>query len=128
MDIHPPIENRTTEQLLEIIETKEEWRDEVVQLTQDELVKRGVPVKTQETQRKSKIKFQERIQSIKNRATYTTTEKILIVLFGPVIAIIFQDIFMFQGGDGFKKKNRQGLYYLVLGIGLWGLTFYLIYS
>jgi len=128
MDIHPPIENRTTEQLLEIIETKEEWRDEVVQLTQDELVKRGVPVKTQETQRKSKIKFQERIQSIKNRATYTTTEKILIVLFGPVIAIIFQDIFMFQVGDGFKKKNRQGLFYLVLGIGLWGLTFYLIYS
>ena len=128
MDIHPPIEKRTTEQLLEIIETKEQWRDEVVRLTQDELTKRGIPVKTQETRRKSKIKFQERIQTIKSRATYTTIEKILIVLFGPVLAIIFQDIFMFQAGDGFKKKNRQGLFYLLLGIGLWGLTFYLIYS
>lgn len=128
MDIHPPIEKRTTEQLLEIIETKEQWREEVVQLTQDELVKRGIPIKTQETRRNSKIKFRERIQSIKSRATYTTIEKILIVLFGPVLAIIFQDIFMFQAGDGFKKKNRQGLFYLLLGIGLWGLTFYLIYS
>jgi hypothetical protein len=128
MDIHPPIEKRTTEQLLEIIETKEQWRDEVVRLTQDELVKRRIPVKTQETRRKSKIKFRERIQSIKSRVTYTTTEKILILLLGPVLAIGFQDIFMFQAGDGFKKKNRQGLFYLLLGIGLWGLTFYLIYS
>ena len=128
MDIHPPIEKRTTEQLLEIIETKEQWRDEVIRLTQDELVKRGIPIKAQETRRKSKIRFQERIQAIKNRATYTTIEKILIVLFGPVLAIIFQDIFMFQAGDGFKKKNRQGLFYLLLGIGLWGLTFYLIYT
>jgi hypothetical protein len=128
MDIHPPIEKRTTEQMLEIIETKEQWRDEVVQLTKDELVKRGISAKTQETRRKNKIKFEERIQSIKTRATYTTIEKILIVLVGPVIALIFKDIFMFQAGEGFKKKNRQGLFYLLLGIGLWALTFYLIYS
>ncbi len=124
MDIHPPIEKRTTEQLLEIVENKEQWRNEVVRLTQDELVKRGIPIKTLETRRKNKIKYQERIQAIKNRATYTTTEKILIVLFGPVLAIILHDIFMFQAGDGFKKKNRQGLFYLLLGIGLWGLTIY----
>jgi hypothetical protein len=127
MDIDPPIEKRTTEQLLDIIEAKEQWRDEVVQLAHGELVKRGIPIKTQETRRKSKIKLQEKIQAIKSRATYTTIEKILIVLFGPVLAIIFQDIFMFQAGDGFKRKNRQGLFYLLLGIVLWGLTFYLIY-
>lgn len=127
MEIHPPIENRTTEQLLEIIETREDWKEEVVRLTQNELIKRGIPVKNQETRGKIKIKFRERIQSVKNRATYTTTEKVLIVLFGPAIAIILGDIFMFQAGDGFKKKNRQGLFYFLLGIGLWGLTFYLIF-
>jgi hypothetical protein len=127
MDIQPPVHKRTTEQLLEIVETREQWRDEVVKLTQDELVKRGVPLTTQETRRKSKVKFKEKIQAIKERATYTTTEKILIVLFGPVLALVFQDIFMFQEGEGYKKKNRQGLLYLLLGIGLWGLTFYLFY-
>jgi hypothetical protein len=126
MDIHPPIEKRSTEQLLEIIETREDWKEEVVRLTQDELIKRGVPVKNQETRRKIKTKFRERIQTVKSRATYTTTEKVLIVLFGPLIAIILSDIFIFQAGDGFKKKNRQGVFYFLLGIGLWGLTFYVI--
>jgi hypothetical protein len=128
MDIHPPVHKRTTEQLLEIVETREQWRDEVVKLTQDELVKRGVPLTTQETRRKTQIKYKERTQSIKERATYTTVEKILIVLLGPVLFLIFQDLFMFQDGEGFKKKNRQGLFYLLFGIGLWGLTFYSIYS
>ena len=126
MEIHPPIENRTTEQLLEIIETREDWKEEVVRLTQNELIKRGIPLKNQETRREIKIKFRQRIQSVKNRATYTTTEKFLIVLLGPVIAIILGNTFMFQAGEGFKKKNRQGLFYFLLGIGLWGLALYLI--
>lgn len=125
MEIHPPIENRTTEQLLEIIETKEDWKEEVVILTQNELAKRGIPIKNQETRRELRIKFRERIQSVKDRATYTTSEKILIVLLGPAIALTFGKIFMFKAGDGFKKKNRQGFFYLLLGFGLWGLTFYI---
>lgn len=128
MDIHPPIENRTTKQLLEIIESKDQWRDEVVQLTKVELIKRGIPVLTQERRWNSSNKYRKRIQSIKSRATYTTFEKILIVLIGPLLALILRDIFMFQPGDGFKRKNQQGLFYLLLGIGLWVLIIYLIYS
>jgi hypothetical protein len=128
MEYDPPIEKRTTEQLIDIIEQKEEWKEDVVEMTKAELIKRGVPIEVQETKRRNRLKFRDRIQSIKNRATYTTLEKILIVLFGPILAFIFQDLFLFQAGEGFKKKNRQGLFYLIIGLGLWGLTFYIIYS
>ena len=126
MKYDPPIEKRTTDQLIEIVESPDEWKPDLVELTRTELLKRGITLKTQETRRRSKTSYRKRIDTIKSRATYTTVEKILIVILGPALAIIFRDLFLFQAGDGFKKKNRQGLFYLILGIGLWGLTFYII--
>lgn len=125
-EIYPPINDRTTDQLLDIVETKEQWRQDVVDLAQKELIKRGVPIKTKETRRTIRQKFQKRIEDIKSRATYTTGEKILITLFGPVLILLLQDLTLFYSGQGYKKKNRQGLFYLLLGIGLWFLTFYII--
>ncbi len=126
MEYDPPIEKRTTNQLMEIVESPDEWKPDLVELTRIELLKRGIPLRTQETRQKSKTSYRKRIDTIKSRATYTTFEKILIVILGPALALIFRDLFLFQPGDGFKKKNRQGLFYLILGIGLWGLTLYVM--
>jgi hypothetical protein len=63
-NIHPPIESRTTEQLLEIIETPEQWRDDVVLLTRTELLKRGITSDMQETRRKNRIKRDKRIEVV----------------------------------------------------------------
>jgi hypothetical protein len=127
-EIHPPIADRTTEQLLDIVETKEQWRPDVLALAQKELIKRGVSIKTQETRRTIRTKFKKRIESIKARATYTTTEKILIVLFGPFLILLLEDFTLFHSGEGYKGKNRQGFFYLILGIGLWFLTFYIYFE
>ncbi len=124
MEIHPPINERTTENLLNIIETKEQWRQNVVDLARQELIARGISIRTQETRRSNKTKFRQRIEKIKARATYTTLEKILIVLLGPILLLLLDDLFLFDNGEGYKKKNRQGLFYLLLGFGLWGLTIY----
>ena len=124
MDINPPIEKRTTEELIGIIETKDQWRDAVVLLARDELLKRGISLTTQETKRKNRVRYQEKVRSIKSRTTYTKIAKILIVLFGPILAILFHNIFLFQSEEGYKKLNRQGLFYLILGIGLWLLVLY----
>jgi hypothetical protein len=126
MKYDPPIEKRTTEQLMEIVEFPDEWQSDLVESTRTELLKRGVTLKTQETRRKSKISYRKRIETIKSRATYTTFEKFLIVLLGPALAIFLRRLSLFQPGDGFKKKNNQGLFYLLLGFILWGLTFYII--
>ena len=42
MDIIPKITERTTQELLDIIETGENWQEDVVILAQDELQKRGI--------------------------------------------------------------------------------------
>src|SRR5690606_13181122 len=104
-----------------------QWRQEVIDLAQNELIKRGVSIKTQTTRRTIRQKFKKRIETIKARATYTTSEKILIVLFGPILIALLDDLTLFHSGLGYKKKNRQGFFYLVLGIGLWFLTFYIYY-
>lgn len=123
MDIEPPISKRTTEQLLEIIETREEWRQDVVDLATKELIARGIPIKTQETRRTIRAKFKERIRKTKERATYTEIEKILIVLFGPIQVLLLRDFFVFRS-EGYKRKNRQGWFYLLLGFCLWGLILF----
>jgi hypothetical protein len=128
MEIHPSISERTTEQLLDIIETQDEWRPDVIDLARKELLSRGVTLKIQKTRRTIKIKFKERIAQIKERATYTAVEKILIVLLGPILVILLDDLFMFHPGEGYKKKNRQGFFYLFLGVLLWGLTFYIYFK
>lgn len=124
MEIHPPISDRTTEQLMDIVETQEQWRSDVVESAKNELIKRGVPTKTQETRRTIRKKYHQRIEKTKARATFTTIEKILIVLLGPFLVLLLSDIFLFHSGEGYKKKNRQGLFYLLLGFGLWGLALY----
>ncbi|GIL23197.1 MAG: hypothetical protein BroJett042_17100 [Bacteroidota bacterium] len=110
---------------MEIVESPDEWQPDLVESTRAELLKRGITLKTQETRRKNKASYRKRIDTIKSRATYSTVEKILIVLLGPALVILLSDLFLFQAGDGFKKKNKQGLFYLILGIGLWGLIIYI---
>ncbi len=128
MEYDPPVRKRTTEQLLDIIETQEQWKDDVIEMAQIELIKRGIPLERQiDRRRKRKNRegnFLRRTLFIKANATYTTTEKILIVLIGPILAILLNDLFMFHAGEGYKKKNRQGLLYFLLGIIIWGFILY----
>ena len=128
MKIHPPISDRTTEQLIDIIETQEEWRPDVVESAKNELTKRGIPTQTQETRRTIRTKYKLRIERTKARATFTTIEKTLIVLLGPILVLFLSNIFLFHSGEGYKKKNKQGLFFLLLGFGLWGLILYSWYG
>lgn len=128
MEIHPPIPERTTEQLLDIIETQEEWRQEVIDLAREELVRRGIGVSIQETRRKNKKKYNRRITQTKARASYTTIEKIFIVLLGPLLVVVFGNLLLFYQGEGYKNLNRQGLFFTLLGILLWGVSFYLYHK
>jgi len=127
MEIHPPISDRTNEQLLDIIETREEWRSDIVDLAKKELIERGISIKIQEKRRTIRTKFNERIKKIKERATYTEIEKMLIVLFGPILVLLFRNIYMFHSGEGYKRKNSQGWFYLFLGFCLWGVIIYFLF-
>ena len=124
MDYDPPIETRTTEQLIEIVETKETWKPDVVELAKAELKKRGISLKVPEHRRRIKIKYKRKINSLKGSAEYTDWEKVLIVLLGPLLFVFLLDLTMFHAGQGFRKKNRQGIVYFLLGLVFWGLIIY----
>ena len=128
MEYDPPINTRTNEQLIEIIETKEEWQPDVVNSAKTELTKRGIPLEIPELRKKNNNKLKLRIETIKARATYTSLEKLLIVLLGPILVFILDDLFVFYPGEGFRKKNRQGLFYLLLGFFLWGTMMYIFFE
>ena len=128
MEIYPPIPERTTEQLIDIVETKEQWQPEVVVLAQQELIKRGIPAKTQENRREIRAKFEKRVIALKSGASFSTNEKVLIVLFWPVLAVLFQDLSIWYIGQGFTKKNRQGAFYFLLRVAFWALVFYCHYT
>lgn len=119
MEVNPPIKSRTTNQLLEIIETKEEWRDDIVASAQIELQLRGINLEEQEKKRRVKLNYLKRIESLKNKATYSKKEKALIILLGPILVLLLSDIFLFSSEDGFKRKNNQGFICLIIGIIFW---------
>ena len=129
MKINPAIEDRSTEELLEIIEAPEDWQPDVVALAQKELKQRGLSEQNQELRRKSQSNFQRRIAAIKAGASYTIDEKILIVLFGPILVFVFPRSFLIDPDDeGYKKKNRQRLLFLLLGFVVWIVTLAIIFN
>ena len=128
MLINPAIKDRSTGELLEIIESPEDWQHEVVALAQSELRQRGVSGQTQELRRKSQSNFQRKIAAIKARASYTTADKVLIILFGPILIIVLRDLLLFHAGEGYKKKNRQGLLFLLLGFVFWIVALAIIFN
>ena len=128
MRLHPAIPDRSTEDLLEIIETPENWQPDVVALAQKELIQRGISSDAQELKKKSQSNFRRKIEAIKSRTSYTTIEKLLIVLFGPILVLVLTDLFLFHVGDGYKKKNRQGLFFLLLGFVAWIIVLSIVFN
>ena len=129
MKINPPIEARSTAELLEIVEAPGQWQPDVFTLARKELRQRGVTDQTQELRRKSQSSFQRKIATIKARASYTTSEKLLIVLFGPILVFVATNWFLFDPDDeGYKKKNRQRLLFLLLGFLVWIITLAIIFN
>lgn len=93
-------------------------------LTHQELIRRGVSIPSIEARIKRKSTLAERITKIKERAKYTGREKLFIVLIGPVLIVFMNNLFLFRPGHGYKQKNRQGLFYSLIGIISWMAVLY----
>jgi hypothetical protein len=118
-EIHPPIPDRMTEQLLDIIETKEQWRQDVVNVAQQELIRRGISLDKQETRRTIRTTFERRMEEAKARASFTRNEKLIIVFFGVFLVLIARDVTLVYSGRGYKRKNRQGIFYFLVSLAFW---------
>nr|WP_293302341.1 hypothetical protein [Allomuricauda sp.] len=126
MDFNPPIKERSDKELFEIIENKDGWKPEAFNQAQAELINRGVSIDTQNNRRKSKKKYKSRIKEIKSSAFYSRWEIALLVVLGWPLCLIFMDLGIFYSGEGFERKNRQGILAAFLGLLFWVSVVYVI--
>lgn len=127
-DFTPPVESRTTEDLIEIMTAPESWEDEVVARAKAEMEKRGIPLSIATSRRKSRDKYQHKIRTIKSKASFTATQKLKIVLLGPILFLILRDLVPYDAGPGYRKMNRQAVIYQLIGLAFWGIAFYVYFS
>lgn len=126
MNFNPPIKDRSDKELFEIIENKNEWKPEAFNQAQAELLDRGISLNTQDNRRRSSKKYKSRISKIKSSSFHTNSEMAFLIILGWPLCLIFQDIGIFYSGEGFKRKNKQGISAAILGLLLWGFIIYLI--
>ena len=123
----PALKERSTEELLKIVETPEDWREDALSIAKEELQKRGFTIPQQKRREKSRQQFEKRTKKVKSEATFSLKEKIAILALAPfILAVRFEFIPIPTGlstwelkSDGFQRKWKQRLLLMTLGNTLW---------
>ncbi len=105
--------------LMEVLYYPDQHEDYKVKETVDQLIELGVPIKKQNRWIKSHQRYLARKKRIKERASYTKTERLLIVMLAPFSLIFLEGMFVFESDPEYKTMRRQGASYLSLGLALW---------
>jgi len=112
----PPIEKRTTDQLVIIANSNtDDWQKEAILLANSELLKRGLSSEDQkrrfiELEQFEKLEFRKELERRKVE-DYSIVEMIFIVLRWPIY--LFSDWRLKK--DGFHLKHKRRLQLLLLG-------------
>ncbi|WP_299710434.1 hypothetical protein [uncultured Tenacibaculum sp.] len=106
-DFNPPIQSRTTKELLEIVGAPKKWNPKAVSLANTELLKRGV--------KEDKIKTAKYLNEKRERIIRTTKAKegysILHFIFLPIQTLV-ELLFSWElKKDGFDRKAKQQKYF-----------------
>ena len=129
MEYNPPVNERRTKELLNIISNDEKWTKEIQTLAQEELCRRNLTRHAIEQEKQKKInmldKFQVRKtdQFGKNRTkSYTLIETIVIVIFFPFSFFIhinpLTEFWELDAGN-YKKKIWQRIVLIVISLFIW---------
>ena len=129
MEYNPPVNERRTKELLNIISNDEKWTKEIQTLAQEELCRRNLTRQAIKQEKQKKInmldKFQVRKtdQFGKNRTkSYTLIETIVIVIFFPFSFFIhinpLTEFWELDAGN-YKKKIWQRIVLIVISLFIW---------
>jgi|GEM_PF-1666054 hypothetical protein len=137
MDFHPPISERSTQELLKMTSDAASWQPEARALARMELVKRGVEPEAIKVQEKSFSKASFALEELRERhakESYPFWKLLLVFLGAPfMIAIKYisgiRNELNYKLGlshldrRNYKKKYRQRLAALILGTLFWIILF-----
>lgn len=113
----PPIKDRNTEELLEIVSAPDRWNPEAVRQASNELVRRNVP--SEEIELAKQIEEEWRIQDREKKAN--EGYNILDFIFTPISTLAELILSWQLKSDGYLRKARQqkrfriGLLIFILG-------------
>jgi len=129
MDFNPPVSDRQTKELLNIISNDEMWAKEIQILAEEELIKRNFtkPIIQEEKEKRiktiKKFKERQRLQLETNRTkSYTITEMILIIAFFPFSFFLHLNPlteFWELDRHNYKKKIWQRIMLIAASLFLW---------
>ncbi|MBS1761581.1 MAG: hypothetical protein JSR00_01785 [Bacteroidetes bacterium] len=129
MEFNPPVAERQTKELLNIISNNEKWAKEIQILAEQELYKRNFTKQTIQIEKEKRIivleKFYNRQsqQLEKNRTeSYTIAEMIMIVVFFPISFFLhFNPLKEFWELDkrNYKRKIWQRIFLIVVSLFFW---------
>jgi len=106
-DFKPPIQSRTTKELLEIVGAPKKWNPRAVNLANNELVNRGIEQKKIETAKY----LNKKKERLKRNAKANEGYHVLDFVFNPLPTLI-ELLFSWElKKDGFNRKAKQQKYF-----------------
>jgi len=122
LNYNPPIQARSTDDLLEMIINKDDWNEDALSIAKDELTKRGVTYEKQIFEEQINKKAKHKINIIKENAGYSIYFRILLLIFPFVTFFPFSiETIIGLENDGYYKKAKQRFFYLLAGFIIWFL-------
>ena len=129
MEFSPPVNQRQTKELLNIISNDEKWAKEIQILAEEELYRRNFTKQTIEQEKQKRINTLKKIyerkaeQLEKNRTeSYTISEMILIVIFFPFSFFLhlnpLTEFWELDAGK-FRKKIWQRIILIFISLFVW---------
>ena len=142
MDFSPPLSERSDKELFDIISNDDKWQDEIQRLANDELLHRHYTIDKISDEKKRRktiisdyIDRQQKIRQSNAVESYTLTEMVIFILTFPIYLFFSLAIrrnllekFIELEKDNYKKKFRQRIVLVFIGIIFWYTCGRLIYS
>lgn len=134
-DFKPPISERTTEELIEMVYvSKEQWEDEAINKAKEELTNRKISLEEQKTvseRKNAEIKFLSMLEAEEleqnKTESYKPWQMIILFLFGPLLFIQaysfgFKTLFALRR-ENYYLKFKQKIIIYILSFLAWFIYF-----
>jgi hypothetical protein len=129
MEFNPPVSERKTKDLFDIISNDVKWSKEIQLLAEEELSRRNFTQELNDKEKNNKISTLQKLKDRRSKTleknkteSYTATEMILILAFFPFSLIIhlnpFSEFWELEAGN-YKKKIWQRIILILISIVLW---------
>lgn len=116
----PPIETKSTDDLLEMIANSDDWNEDAITIAKDVLAKRGIKYEKQIFEEQINKKAKRRKNIIKENAGYSIYFRIILLVFPFIIffPLSFETIIGLEN-EGYYKKAKERFFYLLAGFIIW---------